>query len=62
VSEPEAWPSLFHSYDETITAPPLKFAIKDLLQEDGITFVGGPAGHGKTLVMLNMVKVLLEGG
>ena len=40
----------------------MKFAIKDFLQEDGITFIGGPAGHGKTLVMLNMVKVLLEGG
>jgi len=27
VSDPESWPSLFHSYEETVTAPPLKFAI-----------------------------------
>jgi putative DNA primase/helicase len=60
--DPDDWPKLFHTYEETMHAPPLKFAIKGFLQEDGITFVGGPAGHGKTLVMLNMAKVLLEGG
>jgi hypothetical protein len=56
-----AWPALFHSYEEAITAPPLTFAIEGFLQEGGITFLGGLAGHGKTLVMLNIAKALLEG-
>ncbi len=60
--DPDSWRSLFHTYDETISAPPLKFAIQGFLQEDGITFVGGLAGHGKTYVMLNIVRALLEGG
>jgi hypothetical protein len=59
---PDDWRALFHTYDETVNAPPLRFAIEGFLQEDGITLVGGLAGHGKTLLMLNMAKVLLEGG
>lgn len=55
------WRSLFHTYDETMNAPPLKFAIEGFLQEDGITYLGGLAGHGKTLIMLNQAKSLLEG-
>lgn len=52
---------LFDSYDELLNAPKLTFAIRDFLQNDGITLIGGPAGHGKTLVMLSMVKALLTG-
>jgi hypothetical protein len=56
------WKSLFHSYDEVINAPPVKFAIEGFLQQDGITMIGGLAGHGKTLCMLAIVRALLEGG
>ena len=56
------WRSLFHSYDEIQNAPPARFAIDGFLQEDGITLIGGLAGHGKTLCMLAMVRSLLEGG
>lgn len=59
--DPESWPRIFHSYDEALNAPPLTFAIQGFLQEGGITFLGGLAGHGKTLIMLNMAKALLEG-
>jgi hypothetical protein len=59
--DPDDWRALFHSYDELITAPPLRFAITNFLQEDGITFFGGLPGHGKTLVMLSVVKSLLTG-
>lgn len=60
--DPDDWRSLFHTYEETVNAPPLKFAVEGFLQEAGITFFGGLAGHGKTLIMLNVVKALLEGG
>jgi hypothetical protein len=59
--DPDDWRTLFHTYEETITAKPLSFAINGFMQEDGITFFGGLAGHGKTLLMLNCVKSLLEG-
>jgi hypothetical protein len=59
--DPDAWRELFHSYDDFINEPPLKFAIRGFLQEDGITYLGGLPGHGKTLVMLSIVKSLLEG-
>jgi hypothetical protein len=60
--DPNDWRSLFHTFDELRNAPPLRFAIEGFLQEDGITFLGGLAGHGKTLIMLSMVKALLSGG
>jgi hypothetical protein len=56
------WKSLFHSYDDVISAPAARFAIEGFLQEEGITLIGGLAGHGKTLCMLAMVRALLEGG
>ena len=56
------WRTLFHSYDEIINAPAARFAIEGFLQEEGITLIGGLAGHGKTLCMLSMVRALLEGG
>jgi hypothetical protein len=56
------WRDLFHTYEETINAPPITFAIEGFLQEQGITIIGGLAGHGKTLAMLAMAQTLLEGG
>jgi hypothetical protein len=60
-SDPEAWRGLFHSYDDCVNAPPLRFAIGGFLQEQGVTLIGGLAGHGKTFLMLSMVRSLLEG-
>ena len=56
------WRALFHTYEETMNAPSARFAIDGFLQEEGITLIGGLAGHGKTLCMLAMVRALLEGG
>lgn len=56
------WRSLFHTREEIDNAPPLRFAIDGFLQEEGITLIGGLAGHGKTLCMLAMVRALLEQG
>jgi hypothetical protein len=55
------WRAVFHSFDEFENAPPLRFAINNFLQEEGITVIGGLAGHGKTLVMLSMAGALLDG-
>ncbi len=54
------WRALFHTYEEFLNAPPLRFAIEGFLQEDGITLIGALAGHAKTMVMLAMVRALLE--
>jgi len=54
--------TLGHSYSEIVNAPPVTFAIDGFLQENGITLIGGLSGHGKTLIMLAMVRALLEGG
>lgn len=55
------WRELFHSFDDFTNAPPLRFAITDFLQEDGVTLIAGPAGDGKTLMMLSMARALLDG-
>lgn len=57
----ENWRTLFHSYQEFETAPPLRFAIENFLQEAGVTIIGGLSGHGKTLIMLAMTRALLDG-
>ncbi len=59
--EESDWRSLFHSRQEFATAAPLNFRINNFLQDAGITIIGGLSGHGKTLLMLSMVKALLEG-
>jgi hypothetical protein len=59
---PDDWRSLFHTYEETVNAPPITFAIEDFLQEQGVTLIGGLAGRGKTLIMLAMAQTLLEDG
>jgi Domain of unknown function (DUF3854)/AAA domain len=53
--------SLFASYEKMLVAPPLRFAIRQFLQADVATFIGGLSGHGKTLLLLNIAKALLSG-
>jgi hypothetical protein len=54
------WRDVFHSVRDFRKAPPITFAIEGILQNDGATFIGGLSGHGKTFVMLSMVKALLS--
>ncbi len=56
-----SWHHLFHGDKEVEEAPPISYAIDGFLQNDAITMIGGLPGHGKTWVMLSMVKALLEG-
>jgi hypothetical protein len=55
------WRGMFHSLADFENAPPISFAIKDFLQNDGATLIGGLSAHGKTLIMLSMAKALLVG-
>jgi hypothetical protein len=58
----EAWTTLFHSHDDIVNAPPVRYAIEGFLQEDGITAIGAPPANSKTFTMLAMARALLEGG
>lgn len=53
------WRNLFHSDVDFSIAPPLSFAIEGFLQNDVATLIAGLSGHGKTLVMLSMIRALL---
>jgi hypothetical protein len=55
------WRGMFHSVSEFESAPPLTFAIDEIMQEDGITLVGGLPASGKTMFMLAMARALLDG-
>jgi hypothetical protein len=50
----------FHSFSDFKNAPKLSFAIDGILQNGGITLIGGLSGHGKTLIMLEWVRLLLS--
>lgn len=52
--------SLFHKYVDLVNAPDAEMLIDGFLPE-GITLIGGLAGHGKTWLLLFLAKALLEG-
>jgi len=58
----EEWKGLFHSYDECVNAPPIRFGIEGFLQDDGITLIGALPQNLKTFFMLAITRALLEGG
>jgi 5S rRNA maturation endonuclease (ribonuclease M5) len=55
------WKILFHAPGDFLTVSPLSFSIEGFLQNDGATMLGGLSGHGKTFMMLSVVKALLAG-
>jgi hypothetical protein len=59
--EREDWRDAFHSIEDFENAPPISFAIDGFLQNDAATLIAGLSGHGKTLVMLSLVKALFAG-
>ena len=40
---------------------PLEFVVDRFIQEEGITGIGGPSGHGKTYMMLSLAKHISTG-
>lgn len=61
VREPPDWRAMFHSFADFENAGDLSFAIAGFLQNNGATMFGGLSGHGKTLMLLSIVKALLKG-
>jgi hypothetical protein len=55
------WREMFHSVAEFENAAPLTFSIKNFLQNNGATLVGGLSGHGKTLILLSIAAAQLRG-
>jgi hypothetical protein len=56
-----AWRAVFHAYDDFENAPPLRMAIKNLVPLDAATAIGALAGHGKTWLLMSIVKAMLKG-
>lgn len=52
---------VFDSFAEFEAAQPLSFSIEGFLQNDGGTMIGGLGGHGKTFILLSVVKACFAG-
>jgi hypothetical protein len=50
-----------HTFAEYQAATPPEFIIDQILQSDGATVFAGLAGHGKSWILLNIVRSLLTG-
>ncbi len=55
------WRELFHSKDDALNAPPVRFLIKDFLQREGVTAIAAPVRERKSLIALNVCHALLTG-
>ena len=53
---------LFETYEDFVNAPPVKWVVEPLAQDQETTMIVGLSGHGKTWIALSIVKALLEGG
>src|SRR5207245_2557985 len=51
----------FHTKEEALNAPPVRFLIKDFLQRDGVTAIAAPVRERKSIIALNMVHALVTG-
>jgi hypothetical protein len=60
-STAELGETIFHTYQEFLTAPGLSFAIAGFVQNDAATVIGGLSEHGKTWILLSIAKALLQG-
>src|SRR6185437_685547 len=56
-----SWRDAFASYENIKSATPPPFVIRDFLQAETPTFISGLPGHGKSFVLLSIVRALLEG-
>jgi DnaB-like helicase N terminal domain/AAA domain len=55
------WRSMFHSFEEFESAPPLRMAIKGIIQLDAATAIGALAGDGKTWTQMSIAGAMLRG-
>ena len=59
--EPWLLGGTFATYDDLVNASEPDFLITPVLQDQGITFIGGLSGHGKTWILMSVMKALLSG-
>jgi len=59
--EPWLLGGMFATYEDLMKAPEPSFLIKGLLQDQGTTFIHGLSGHGKTMLLMSVIKALLTG-
>jgi hypothetical protein len=52
---------LFHAYDQMKSAPVADFIIEDFLQAQAVTLIAALASHGKTWLLIDLVRALLTG-
>jgi len=57
----EKWRQHFHTYDEIISAPAPDWLITNFAEVEDILMIGGPSGHGKSLLLLSLSRALLTG-
>ena len=55
------WRELFHSKEDALNAPPVRFLIKNFLQREGVTAIAAPVRERKSLIALNVCHALLTG-
>src|SRR5581483_8725554 len=55
------WRTLFHTKEETLNAPPVRFLINKWLMREGVTAITGPVRERKSLIALNVCHALLTG-
>jgi hypothetical protein len=59
--EPWRYGKMFATFEAMESAKEPDFLIQSVLQDAGITFIGGLSGHGKTWLLLSIIKALLSG-
>jgi hypothetical protein len=60
-SNPQDWHALFHTYPEVAQAPQPEWLIQNFAEVEDILMIGGPSGHGKSLLLLSICRALLTG-
>jgi len=57
----EKWRQYFHSYSEIISSVSAEWLITNLAEVEDLLAIGGPSGHGKSLLLLSICRALLTG-
>lgn len=58
--DPNSWRELFRTFAEEDDLP-FEWLVKDLIEVDSSTALGGLSGHGKTLLAMSLAKALVLG-
>lgn len=56
---PDAWRKNFHTHEEALQIPAIKWIFRDFMEQFDKFMLGGLSGHGKTLIFLDMCRALM---